>query len=254
VIEQILPDDVVVVDTREDLLGIELFPEEEASVGNAVEKRRREFVTVRACARQALQRLGLPPQAIPSGERGEPRWPAGIVGSITHCDGYRACVLAHASSILTVGVDAEPNAPLPDGLLADIARPEERPWLARMGQAAPAVHWDRLLFSAKEATYKAWFPLARRWLGFEDAIVRIEPQAIVRIEPQEGVGGKQAVAPRDMGSTSGAFSVRLLVEGPPLGDRRLTGFSGRWLVRDGLVLTAIAMKRLAEHDRPGGRG
>ncbi len=219
-IEQILPDRAVVAETREELLDSELFPEEEASVGNAVEKRRHEFITARACARMALQRLGLPPQAIPNGERGEPRWPAGIVGSITHCEGYRACVLARASAVVTVGIDAEPNAPLPDGVLADIANPQERAWLAELSRATPSVHHDRVLFSAKESVYKAWFPLARRWLGFEDAVVRIDSHD----------------------STGGVFSAELLVEGPRLGDRPLTGFSGRWLLCDGLVLTAIAVE------------
>ena len=34
--------------------------------------------------------------------------------------------------------------------------------------------WDRLLFSAKESVYKAWFPLARCWLGFEDVTVHVD--------------------------------------------------------------------------------
>jgi 4'-phosphopantetheinyl transferase EntD len=38
----------------------------------------------------------------------------------------------------------------------------------------PGVHWDRLLFSAKESVYKAWFPLAKRWLGFEEAVVTVD--------------------------------------------------------------------------------
>jgi 4'-phosphopantetheinyl transferase EntD len=233
-IEQILPDRVVAVETREDLLDCDLFPEEEASVSNAVEKRRREFVTVRACARTALERLGLPPRAIPNGERGEPRWPAGIVGSITHCDGYRACVLARAETVVTLGIDAEPNAPLPDGVLADIARPEERPLLEDLGQRTPSVHWDRLLFSAKESVYKAWFPLARRWLGFEDAVVRIETSDDV----DRLAGGES----ESVDTAVGAFYAHLLVEGPSVLGRQLTGFPGRWLVRDGLVITAIAVQ------------
>jgi 4'-phosphopantetheinyl transferase EntD len=64
--------------------------------------------------------------------------------------------------------------------------------------------------------YKAWFPLAGRWLGFEDAVVTVDP-------------------------SEGSFSARLLVSGPLLADGQLTAFSGRWLVRDGLVLTATAV-------------
>ncbi len=39
----------------------------------------------------------------------------------------------------------------------------------------PGPSWDRLLFSAKESVYKAWFPLTGRWLGFEEAAITINP-------------------------------------------------------------------------------
>jgi 4'-phosphopantetheinyl transferase EntD len=215
-IEEILPQGVVAVDTREDLLEIELFAQERAALGRAVDKRRREFITARACARRALAQLGMPPLPIPVGERGEPCWPPGVVGSITHCAGYRACALARAAEIATVGIDAEPNEALPRGVLEEIARVEERPGVAELMGSEPAVRWDRLLFSAKEAVYKAWFPLARRWLGFEDAVVTFD-------------------------RATRTFDARLLVAGPPLGESLLTELRGRWLVRDGLVLTAIAL-------------
>jgi 4'-phosphopantetheinyl transferase EntD len=218
VLERLLPSSVAVVSTRKDILDASLFLEEEQALGLAVEKRRREFTTARACARTALAELGLPEQAIPTGPRGAPRWPDGIVGSITHCDGYRACAVARDADLATIGVDAEPNAALPDGLLGDIALPEERPRLAALALDQPEVSWDRLLFSAKESVYKAWFPLAERWLGFEDAIVSIDRAA-------------------------GTFAARLLVPGPPFGGGELQGFSGRWLVEDGLVLTAISLAR-----------
>jgi 4'-phosphopantetheinyl transferase EntD len=216
VIEAILPSAVTAVEAREDPADVVLFPAEEAAVGQAVEKRRREFTTARACAREAFSRLGLPPSAVTNGARGEPRWPAGVVGSITHCDGYRACAIARSSEMMSIGIDAEPHAALPDGVLSDIAGSEELSWLGDRRREAPEVHWDRLLFSAKESVYKAWFPLARRWLGFEDAIVTLD-------------------------ACAETFTARLLVPGPPLDGGRLTGFSGRWLVRDGLVLTAIAL-------------
>lgn len=215
-IEAILPNAVTAVEAREDSADIVLFPAEEASLGQAVEKRRREFTTARACAREAFSRLGLPPSAVTNGERGEPRWPVGVVGSITHCDGYRACVIARSTDIATIGIDAEPHAALPEGVLSDIAGSQELSWLGDRRRDAPGVHWDRLLFSAKESVYKAWFPLARRWLGFEDAVVTVDVSAKT-------------------------FAAQLLVPGPPLNGRRLTGFSGRWLICDGLVLTAIVL-------------
>jgi 4'-phosphopantetheinyl transferase EntD len=216
VIAEILPAGVVAVEARSDPVDAVLFTEEEAALGRAVDKRRREFTTARDCARRALAGLGLPPLPIPSGARGEPRWPAGIVGSITHCHGYRACAVARAAELVTIGIDAEPNEPLPDGVLATIARAEELPQLGELACIAPEVHWDRLLFSAKESVYKAWFPLAGRRLGFEDAVLAIDPRRFT-------------------------FSARLLVPGPSPAGELSTRLSGRWLVRDGLVLTAIAL-------------
>jgi 4'-phosphopantetheinyl transferase EntD len=215
VLERILPPSVAVVAESGDREA-ELFPEEEEALGNAVEKRRREFVTARACAREALSQLGLPAQPIPTGTRGEPLWPQGVVGSITHCAGYRACAVAPASELLTIGVDAEVDDVLPPGVLGDIALPAERRWIEAAATADPGTSWDRLLFSIKESIYKAWFPLTGSWLGFEDASVVIDRE-------------------------EGAFAARLLVPGPVVGERRIGGFDGRWLAAEGLVCSAIAL-------------
>jgi 4'-phosphopantetheinyl transferase EntD len=214
-IEEILPPGTAVAEAFDDGGPTELLAGEEAIVGRAVEKRRKEFATGRACARRALEQLGFGSSPILTGDRGEPLWPTGVVGSITHCDGYRACAAARRTELKSVGIDAEPHEPLPEGLLPDIARPEEIPRLSELSRAVPTVHWDRLLFSAKESVYKAWFPLAERWLGFEDATLTIDPD-------------------------DGTFSARLLVAGPVIDGTEVTGFDGRWLVREGLVLTAIA--------------
>src|SRR5258708_36276243 len=101
------------------------FPEEMAMVANAVDKRRREFATGRACAREALRELGIAPGPILAGERGMPRWPPGVVGSITHCAGYRAAAVAGSGDLMAIGIDAEPDAPLPDGVLDVVALPAE---------------------------------------------------------------------------------------------------------------------------------
>jgi enterobactin synthetase component D / holo-[acyl-carrier protein] synthase len=219
-LERILPPSAVVRATRTDLEA-DLYPEEAAMVERSVEKRRREFATARACARDALAGLGAPRRAILAGPKGEPLWPLGFVGSITHCDGYRACAVARSSELKTLGVDAEPDKPLPESLIGDIALPEERELLRDLAARAPGPHWDRLLFSIKESVYKAWFPLAERWLGFEDAVVSID------LREQ-------------------SFSARLLVPGPVLDGRELRCFHGRWLAAEGLVIAAIAMPA----DRP----
>jgi 4'-phosphopantetheinyl transferase EntD len=216
VIKEILPPEVTAVEAFGDVPGGTLFPAEEAAIARAVDKRRREFSTGRACAHAALVQLGLPPAPILRGPQGAPEWPDGVVGSITHCAGYRAAAVARAQDVLAVGVDAEPDETLPDGVLDRIAVADERAWLRETGGSVPGPNWDRLLFSAKESVYKAWFPLTGRWLGFEEAVITIDPAA-------------------------GAFAARLLVPGPVIGGQPLTGFSGRWVAGRGLVLTAIAV-------------
>jgi len=185
-------------------------------MARAVPKRRSEFATGRACARAALAKLGLPPSPIVPGPRGAPQWPAGVAGSITHCAGYRAAAVAYLTDVAGIGLDAEPNAPLPDGVLDRIAVAQEQAWLPELAAAAPGVSWDRLLFCAKESVYKAWFPLTRRWLGFEQAVITVDLRA-------------------------GAFTAELLEPAEALDGRRVASFAGHWLARDGLVLTAITV-------------
>ena len=97
-------------------------------------------------------------------------------------------------------------------MLARVALAEERDALGRL---RAGVHADRLLFSAKESVFKAWYPLARRWLGFTDAVVDLDP--------------------------GGSFRVRLLVPGPELGGRELRGLAGRWAAGGGLLVTAVTL-------------
>ena len=210
---ELLPSDVIAVEIIGDDPDAYLLPEEQYLVAKSVEKRRREVTNARTCARRALARLGIAEIAIPRGPKGEPRWPAGVVGSITHTAGYYAAAVAHADKIRSIGIDAEVHDVLPEGVLRHIAFGAELTWAAE--QERGPVWWDRLLFSAKESVYKAWFPLTGRWLGFEDARVTIDP--------------------------AGTFEAEILIDGTTHAGPPLTGMSGRWLVRDGLVLTAIAL-------------
>lgn len=213
-IEDILPAAVASADAFEDSEEAFLFPEEEAIVARAVESRRRAFATARACARRALGALGLAPVAIPRSEGRAPLWPDGVVGSITHCDGYRASAVASVEHVLSIGIDAEPHAPLPDDVVEQVAFGPELAMVASGGD----LHLDRVLFCVKEAVYKAWFPLARTWLGFEDATVSIEiPTA--------------------------SFCARLLVSGPVVGGVALTELPGRWCVEGELICTAVVLLR-----------
>jgi 4'-phosphopantetheinyl transferase EntD len=193
----------------------ELLPAEKALVAGVTEKRRREFTGARVCARLALARAGVRPAPILPGPTGAPQWPAGVVGSLTHCDGYRAAAVARTEAFAAIGIDAEPHAPLPDGVLAKVASESEQTALGRLASRTGELCWDRMIFSAKEAVYKAWSPATGRWLGFADAEVEIDPD--------------------------GVFTARLLVAGPLVGGRPLTTYRGSWAVGSGVVITAVTV-------------
>ncbi len=215
-----------VLDTSQALAVAEMYtdppelaplPEEEPLIAKSVAKRRNEFVTVRYCARQALGELGLPPVPILKGDRGEPCWPDGVVGSLTHCEGYRGAAVGRRGEVRSVGIDAEPHDVLPKGVLDAISLPAER---AELRGLPSGLHWDRILFCAKEATYKAWYPVTQRWLGFEDAHIVFDV---------------------DDTGTAGGFESRVLIDPAALTGPPLQTLSGRWSVRDGLALTAIVL-------------
>ncbi|WP_329499310.1 4'-phosphopantetheinyl transferase family protein [Kitasatospora herbaricolor] len=211
-IEDLLGSPVVTAELFGDSVAV-LYPEEAAAIEHAVDKRRREFTSVRVCARRALARLGRPPVPLVPGTDGAPAWPSGIVGSMTHCDGYRACAVARTETVASLGIDAEPHLPLPAGVQEAVTLPEEREHLARLAARFPGTAWDRLLFSAKESVYKTWYPLTGRPLGFEEARVEFDPD--------------------------GTFTARILVEAP-VGE-----FTGRWLTGETHLLTAIVHPRPA---------
>jgi len=229
-IEELLPQTVVVVEARGDEgTDAPLFPEEEALMTKAVAKRRREFTAVRACARRAMEKLGVPAQPVLPGERGAPGWPDGLTGSMTHCTGYCAAALVRARDLASVGIDAEVHGPLPDGVLDAIALSAEAEHVGRLAANRPEVHWDRLLFSAKESVYKAWFPLTGKWLDFSEADIRLYAGPA---DPSGPAGG---------GRARGTFRAELPVPGPMVGGRRVRGFEGRWAAEGDLIATAIAV-------------
>jgi 4'-phosphopantetheinyl transferase EntD len=197
-----------------------LLPEELTALGAAAEKRTREFAAGRSCARQALAALGVPAVPILRGSRRQPLWPEGVVGSITHCAGYCAAAAARRDRFLSIGLDAEPHAPLPEPIVKRVALPAEREWLHAQGQSPIA--WDKVLFSAKESIYKAWFPLTGRWLGFEDASVSFDPDG-------------------------GTFQARLVTPLEMSDGRRIDRFDGRMYVAFGFVLTFVSIPVPANH-------
>ena len=171
------------------------------AVQGAVPGRVAEFVTGRWCARQALAAAGVPQVDLPVGRSGAPRWPAGTVGSITHCAGYRAAAVARTRRWVAIGVDAEPAQALPDGVWEMITSVAERRHVSAFGRRRD-LPLDRVVFSAKESVYKAWSLRTERWLDFADVELRLAADGTftARIHPVDArcpstLTGKWACAP-----------------------------------------------------------
>lgn len=168
----IVPDAVCCFEQVGTLYG-NLFPDEARLLSpRTVDRRREEFAAGRTCARKALAMLGVPSVPLLQGERHEPLWPNGIVGSITHCHHYCAAAVARVENCQSIGIDAELNEPLAPGVLSMIAGEREQAWISQAVESG--ICWDRLLFSMKESVYKAWYPLERCWLGFEEAEIEVD--------------------------------------------------------------------------------
>ena len=215
-LESILPAGVEYQECFGEAPGGVLFPEEEQIIAHAVPARRGEYATVRSCARACLGRLGYPRVPILPGVGGAPIWPAGVRGSLTHCAGYAAAAVALLPQVSAIGIDAEPDAPLPDGVLDLVATPAEQERLTATRRVPGGPNWDRLLFSAKEAVYKAWFPLVGEWLDHQQAEILINPH-------------------------DQTFEAQLSRDGLIIDSRQIHRLHGRWICKQGILITAVVL-------------
>ncbi|AYG84624.1 4'-phosphopantetheinyl transferase Npt [Streptomyces hundungensis] len=204
---------------RADDVAGPLFAGERALCAGCGPRREGEFATGRWCAHRALARLGVVPVEVGRGARGEPLWPPGILGSISHCTGFRAAAVCRSRDALALGIDVESDAPLPARVRSRLIRAEE----AVRVRLEPA--GERLLFSAKEAVYKACSALG------EDA--GAPPLAGIRIE----------VAPRDHGPGAGGRFAARVPEATGLTGLGRPVFEGRWHHSHGLVVTSCVIVR-----------
>jgi 4'-phosphopantetheinyl transferase EntD len=178
-IATLLPNVVAVVTAQPGDESRPLLPGEEFLVAGAVPSRRAEFTAGRACARAALRAIGLPEVPILADQRRAPQWPDGVVGSITHGAGCTAAAVARRRDIAMLGIDVEQAGDLHEDDAALIVTAEEHQ-RASEGLGTDA---GRVLFSAKESIYKAWYPSTGRWLDFHDVVVTLEPAGSFTVEP-----------------------------------------------------------------------
>ena len=152
-----------------------LLPEETPAFASSVPKVRRASGAARIVARQLLKGLGQPECALPRGSGGAPTWPAGVVGSLAHDTRVAVAAVGRRDDVGAIGIDVEPAESLPPELLKLVATPQEQ---LRIDDDP---YQGRLLFVAKEAVYKAVYPLDQRFLDHHDVEINFaDRKAIVR--------------------------------------------------------------------------
>ena len=155
-------------------LTADLDPEERPYVARAVERRRLEFSTGRACARKALSRLGVAHAALPPGTDRRPIWPLGFIGSITHTESFCAAAVGRCDDGLkSVGIDIEPAEPLPADLLDTVCQGAERDWIEHATSGDRGL-LARAVFCAKECAFKCQFPMSQAMLDFSELTISID--------------------------------------------------------------------------------
>lgn len=148
-------------------VGHEPHPEEAQVLSpGASWKRRHEFTLGRVAASFALKQLGFaPPPPVLKGGDGEPLWPQGIIGSISHCETWAIAVAAQQSISAAIGIDLE-RVSLGNEEIADsVCHRSEMGWAKEGDNCRERI---TMIFSAKEAIFKAFFPICKRFINFKE--------------------------------------------------------------------------------------
>ena len=148
-------------DNEEALIGAErvIFNKKKNSQAKA-------FATGRHCVRILQQALELRELQLLPGEYG-PEWPRGCVGSISHS--RKLAVATILRGYLGVGVDIEEQRRMKLASIRRIATAQEKLKYSEV----PDFDWT-LLFSAKEAIFKAINPIVKVPFGFRDVEVAFD--------------------------------------------------------------------------------
>lgn len=169
----LLPDgiavDVVAIADRRDAL----LPEESGDLARASDRRWHEFSTGRWLARRLVSELGGAPSAIRRTPERRAVWPTGFLGSITHSGRVCAAAVARTTEWAALGLDLEPDEAIKPGLERMICFGRELEWIGAAGDAERGRR-GRLVFSAKEAVYKAFSLRTQRVWGFAEVALTID--------------------------------------------------------------------------------
>lgn len=174
-----------------DMAGVAM-PE---TIAGSVPKRQAEYLAGRYLAAKNLAALlphntGVPD--VGTGAHRNPVWPAGFLGSISHCDDYAVCVLALTSDFEYLGIDLESylSPVVCQEVASTILVGEEIELLIACGLAPETAL--TVIFSAKESLFKALYPKVGEYFDFECAqVVSVDSEAnILTLALQAGFAQK----------------------------------------------------------------
>ena len=172
-IKSLFPPDVATEAAATDEARGRLHPQEEDWITRATPKRSREFTAGRICARRALARLGINDYPLLPGPDRVPVWPADVVGSISHTEGFCGVAVTRRTPSTGIGLDIESAEGLDEQQWPLVLRASERHWLGRV-DARERDRLAKLMFSVKECAYKCQYCVHRRWLEFSDVEVVLD--------------------------------------------------------------------------------
>ncbi len=137
--------------------------------------RKEHYRSGRICAGKVLSKLGTVGQPVlRDPQTREPLWPEGISGAITHSGNWAAAAAGKTSDVLGIGIDLEDLERQVDSRISrHVCIPEEQKWLQECGEDFLEKNL-KIIFSAKESIFKAFFPYTRTYLHFHDARILME--------------------------------------------------------------------------------
>ncbi len=148
-----------------------LSPEKSFLSGKESFKWLDEYARGRMAGRDALIHLGAPKDSpILRGENGEPLWPNGYLGSISHSGGIGVACVSRAGNYLGLGIDLENyEKKRQAGIFKKIATEKELAWINEDDEEVQKR--GVLIFSIKESIYKAVYQAFKIRLTYMDAEV-----------------------------------------------------------------------------------
>ena len=146
--------------------------------------RKEHYRSGRICAGEVLSKLGARGQPVlRDPQTREPLWPEGISGAITHSGNWAAAAAGKTSDVSGIGIDLEDLERQVDSRISrHVCIPEEQKWLQECEEDFLEQNL-KIIFSAKESIFKAFFPYTRTYLHFHDARILMEQTFFQKSKP-----------------------------------------------------------------------